>query len=139
MFERTPDGILFCLVKDSYDRWALPKGHSERGESLEEAALRETSEETGLTKLKVIAKIGEPVKMFFHHGRTKEFIFKIVTYFLIEHTEPEEFKLKPDIKGRQELMGADWFTFKNALEAAAYKNVRDNLKLAARILDINDK
>ena len=31
------------------DRWDLPKGHCEEGESYEETALRETQEETGIT------------------------------------------------------------------------------------------
>lgn len=37
--------------------WDLPKGHVEEGESLEETAVREVQEETGLQELSVIKKI----------------------------------------------------------------------------------
>ena len=33
---------LFLLIRDSYGHWGFPKGHLERGERAEAAALRET-------------------------------------------------------------------------------------------------
>jgi 8-oxo-dGTP pyrophosphatase MutT (NUDIX family) len=38
----------FLLMRHS-DRWDLPKGHCEQGESFRDAALRETEEETGIS------------------------------------------------------------------------------------------
>jgi 8-oxo-(d)GTP phosphatase len=35
------------------EKWDLPKGKQEKGETLEECALRETAEETGVTDLKI--------------------------------------------------------------------------------------
>ncbi len=43
--------IDFLLVRhtlDKYNRWGIPKGHVETGESILEAAVRETWEETGV-------------------------------------------------------------------------------------------
>jgi len=37
-----------CLL-DNYHQWDFPKGHVERKESIQDAALRETAEESGLT------------------------------------------------------------------------------------------
>ena len=67
------------LIKDSYGRWALPKGKIEKGETPEEAAKREIGEETGIVDLKVIANLGK-VKYFYQiHGQP---IFKIIYIFL---------------------------------------------------------
>ena len=44
---------LVLLIRDSYQNWGFPKGHVERGERPEEAAVREVSEETGLAALTV--------------------------------------------------------------------------------------
>jgi 8-oxo-dGTP diphosphatase len=46
----TPDGDLEVLLvhRPRYDDWTLPKGKLERGESHEDAALREVEEETGV-------------------------------------------------------------------------------------------
>ena len=42
------DGEVLVVHRPRYDDWSLPKGKLERGESWEEAALREVLEETGV-------------------------------------------------------------------------------------------
>jgi 8-oxo-dGTP diphosphatase len=42
------DGRLALVHRPRYDDWTLPKGKLDPGESFEEAALREVTEETGL-------------------------------------------------------------------------------------------
>ncbi len=41
------------LLMRHHDRWDLPKGHSEADETLEQTALRETEEETGIAAAKI--------------------------------------------------------------------------------------
>ncbi len=49
--------------------WALPKGTPDSGETLEETALRETREETGL-EVEIEAPIGS-IRYFFVRGSTR--------------------------------------------------------------------
>lgn len=50
VWRRTEDGELEVVVvhRSAYDDWTFPKGKARRGESDEEAAVREVEEETGL-------------------------------------------------------------------------------------------
>jgi len=42
------DGLVVLVHRPRYDDWAFPKGKLDKGESWEDAALREVEEETGL-------------------------------------------------------------------------------------------
>ncbi len=62
--------------------WSLPKGTPNADETTEETALREVTEETGLT-VRILAPIG-PIEYFFVQSGTR--IHKTVHYFLMEAT-----------------------------------------------------
>lgn len=113
----------FLLIRDSYGRWALPKGCIEKGESAEQAALREIMEETGLTRLKVLERLGE-IKYFYK--LEGEDIFKIVILFLVE---TEDSELRPDLG---EIQGAEWFDPHKAVETIAYDNTREIMRKALK-------
>ena len=124
----SPKGEQFriLLIKDSYGRWALPKGHIAqeiKGETTEQAALRECSEEAGipLADLRIIGELGD-VKYFFHlKGET---IFKVVRFYLIESASSA---LKPQ---DEEVQAAEWFEPKAALEKNEYENSAEIIKKA---------
>ena len=74
----------FLLLRHP-DRWDLPKGHCESGESYRQAALRETSEETGIPADAIqldpqfVFEISYPVRYRKHGDRVFN---KHVCYFL---------------------------------------------------------
>lgn len=81
------DGATQIVLIGRIDRrgrleWVLPKGHVEEGETAEQAAVREVSEETGLTSRVVIA-VGDIDYWFVADERR---IHKTVHHFLLEAT-----------------------------------------------------
>lgn len=105
-------------------RYQLPKGHIEKGEEIEEAALREVFEETGI-KAGIICKI-ETVKYPLMIGTEK--IFKFVTYFLMEYVSG-----KPKINGEvEEIL---WLPFEGAKNKLTYSNDKAVLQKASELLN----
>ena len=63
------DGRIAVVHRPRYDDWSLPKGKLDRGETFEQAALREVEEETGY-----VCDLGdelEPVRYSDNRGRAK--------------------------------------------------------------------
>ena len=52
-FRRANDEYQFLLLHQNNGDWSFPKGHTEEGESYEETAVREFTEETGVTLKKL--------------------------------------------------------------------------------------
>jgi 8-oxo-dGTP pyrophosphatase MutT (NUDIX family) len=78
---RTIDGRLQVLLvhRRSPRLWALPKGTPDSGETIEETALRETREETGLEV--AIERPLRSIRYFFVRGTTR--FHKTVHFFLM--------------------------------------------------------
>ena len=78
---RTLDGQTEILLvhRRSPVLWALPKGTPDAGETLEETALRETREETGI-EVEIVAPLSA-IRYFFVRGSTR--FHKTVHFFLM--------------------------------------------------------
>lgn len=114
--------VKILLIKDTYGRWAWPKGHIDQGEKSHQAALREISEETGLKEIKILDKIGQANYFFRLKG---DLIFKTVLFFLVEATGSEKLKIQQD-----EIKEAKWFTPKEATNILTYKGAKEMLEKA---------
>ena len=110
-------GLSVLLVRANRDPtlWIFPKGHIERGETAEEAALRETREEAGIVG-DLVKPIGGPVN--FHNGRYDV----TVQYYLIRAVK--EFD---ENDGRAK----KWFPFDEAVEAVHFEEDRELLRIIA--------
>ena len=96
IFHRGPDGCRFLLLRSTQTRrplWEFPKGGVDAGETLEEAALRELQEETGLLPEHVRLVAGfesaEHYRFTAGDGAERTHIRKRVTYFLAEALRTE--------------------------------------------------
>jgi ADP-ribose pyrophosphatase YjhB (NUDIX family) len=88
VFRRKNNKNEIAFIKDSYGKYALPKGHVEKGERLIEAAKREVIEEMGCKNVQVLGYLGN-IKYIFKDifGREtgkNELVKKEVHYFLMK-------------------------------------------------------
>lgn len=105
----------FLLLQDVKGRWSIPKGHVESGETLEQTAIREIGEETGLKDIKIIDKLD---KIHFFYRMNGKLIFMTTYVFLMESTNPKE-QLQPEKS--EGIVDVSWFDEKAALRAIEYK------------------
>lgn len=139
VFYREPDGkIEYLLLEHRAGHWNFPKGLIEKGEKIEEAALRETKEETGLDDVKLVGGFKETVRYFMkvkYDYQVKErgwkmgqIILKFVTYFLAESKNK-------NVRLSFEHVGFEWLSFKEAMERSkSLKNMQPVLKKADEFL-----
>jgi ADP-ribose pyrophosphatase YjhB (NUDIX family) len=87
LFQHSPEGIRVVLIRRSSRGrtaiWCLPKGWVEPGETLEETALREVEEETGL-KGKIMDHLGM-ISYEFYDKQSRAHIHKTVHFYLMEY------------------------------------------------------
>jgi 8-oxo-dGTP pyrophosphatase MutT (NUDIX family) len=80
-FRHGPDGVEVVLVgRYEPERWVLPKGTPDRGESLEQTAVREVKEETGI-QVRLIRPLHDIQYWFVLHGVRH---YKTVHFYLME-------------------------------------------------------
>jgi len=117
------DSVLL-LVRPSRDEVRLPKGHIEAGESLAEAALRETQEETGYADLEVLAGLGAQRVTFFLEGMRVE---RDETYFLMQARTRLRLDRPPE---DEEQFEAVWVTWREAEENLTFEAERQWIRRA---------
>jgi 8-oxo-dGTP pyrophosphatase MutT (NUDIX family) len=81
VFRKGAEGTQILLIQDRFGKITLPKGHQEAGETIEQTAIREIEEETGVVG-EIVTKIDTISYVFTHpeHGK----IEKEVTYYVLK-------------------------------------------------------
>ena len=116
--------ILLISTQDGR-RWQLPKGHIERGESPEQAAVREIQEETGVTG-RVIAPLPGVEYWFVEKGSRR--VHKQVDYFLLAYVGGTVADFDA-----HEVSGAEWFSWDEGLAKLSFENERRVVETAREI------
>ncbi|WP_274651938.1 NUDIX hydrolase [Paenibacillus humicola] len=100
VYRRVNGELQIQLIQDRYGKISLPKGKMEPGETVEQTALREILEETGMEG-KIISPIDQ-IKYTYTH-EAKGTVDKEVHYYLVEATGG---KLQAQV---EEIRGVEWF------------------------------
>ncbi|HRY29435.1 MAG TPA: NUDIX hydrolase [Elusimicrobiota bacterium] len=114
--------LLMVKVRNLEGRvvWTFPKGHLEKGETAEDAALREVREETG-RRCRLRRPFGKVHYEFYRNGKH---VRKTVHWFLME---PLETLGEPD---PEEVLDCRWFSWPESAEVAVYPSDK---KILARL------
>ncbi|HET9921876.1 MAG TPA: NUDIX domain-containing protein [Ktedonobacteraceae bacterium] len=107
--------------------WVLPKGHVEEGETIEQAALREIYEETGLVDVQLITHLGTIIR---ESQKSNGDVEQKTIHFYLAYA-PD--KSQPHIPSDARFVDPGWFSPAEALQLLPYEGeqafLREHLSL----------
>jgi bis(5'-nucleosidyl)-tetraphosphatase len=121
VYTKASNTILYLLLKYGAGHWDFPKGKIEKGETKQQAALRELKEETNLTA-HIDEGFEETIQYFFTGLDSKK--TKKTVYFFTGYA------LTTDVNLSDEHTDFAWLPYKDALEKLTYDNAKKILKKA---------
>ena len=107
-------------------RWSLAKGTPDAGETLEETAIREVREETGL-EVEIGAPIGS-IEYWFTERGSKVRFHKTVHFYLMLALGGDTDQHDPEFDV------VEWFPYEEAVEAVGYANEAEVLRKALELI-----
>lgn len=125
VFRRDDEGgIEILLIQDAKDRWTIPKGHIEEGETAQQTAQREIGEEAGLTNTEILGWLG---KIHFRYRRVDKLVLMTTQIYLVRAGGDTN-----AIQKEEWMNGIKWFKFNDALDAIEYEDIGKLMLLAMK-------
>ena len=118
-------GLQVVLFQDARDRWSVPKGHIEEGETAQETAIREIGEEVGLVGVEPVCWLG---KVHFRYRRDNVLVLMSTQIYLFR--APKEDKIAKE----DWMHDARWFDFDEAVDKIEYEDIAKLLLLGRKRL-----
>lgn len=116
VWRRTDRGVVeVLLIQDAKERWTIPKGHIEEGETAKQTAEREINEETGLKKMEMQGFLG---KINFRYRRQHSLVLMTTEIFLVQAKGDTD-----DIQPEEWMKGIQWFPATEALDKIEYEDI----------------
>lgn len=124
VFRHGEKGVEILLIQDAKDRWTIPKGHIEEGETAQQTARREIGEEAGLSQVDILGWLG---KIHFRYRRIDKLVLMTTQIYLVRARGDTN-----DIQKEEWMNGIKWFTFQDALDAIEYEDIGKLMLLAMK-------
>jgi ADP-ribose pyrophosphatase YjhB (NUDIX family) len=128
---RKADGVEILLIRDSKNRWTIPKGHIEEGETARQTAEREIREETGLQEMKVLDWLG---KINFRYRRANSLVLMTTEIFLVKAVGDTD-----KVKSEEWMTNLAWLPASEALDKIEYEDIGKLILLAFKKIRQGDK
>lgn len=132
--EPTAGGIVFrrnqkneveiLLIQDAKNRWTIPKGHIEEGETAQQTAKREIGEEAGLRETEVHGWLG---KIHFRYRRVDKLVLMTTQIYLVKALGDTN-----AIQKEEWMNGIKWFRFHDAIDVIEYEDIGKLMLLAMK-------
>ncbi len=129
-FTEDKKDIEILLIQDSKERWTIPKGHIEPGETAKMTARREIEEETGLRNVSILGWLG---KIQFKYRRMDKLVLMTTQVYLVQSLDSRE-RPTPE----KWMKGIEWFPFTEALEAIEYDDIGKLMLVAKKKIRAGD-
>ena len=125
IYRRNKSGeVEILLIQDAKNRWTIPKGHIEPGETAQQTAKREIGEEAGLKDVKVIGWLG---KINFRYRRIDKLVLMTTQVYLVKALGDTN-----AIQKEEWMNDIRWFSFIDALDAIEYEDIEKLILLAMK-------
>lgn len=118
------DDIEILLIQDAKERWTIPKGHIEPGETAVATAKREIGEEAGLTNVEMLGWLG---KIHFRYRRVDKLVLMTTQIYLVKALGDTD-----AIKKEEWMNDIRWFSFADALDQIEYEDIGKLILLAMK-------